>query len=53
MGQSPKFSTGVEKTVENARFTACCPARMAVLPVFGRGERVYGAIWRAFFVSQV
>jgi hypothetical protein len=40
MGHSPKFSTGVEKTVENARFTRRRGALMAVFPVFALGERV-------------
>jgi hypothetical protein len=46
MGQFPKFSTPVEKTVENTRVYAverCCTP---IFRVFRRGERLYDAPFR-------
>ncbi len=43
MGQFPKFSTPVEKTVENTPVYAVERCRTPIFRVFRRGERLYDA----------
>jgi hypothetical protein len=54
MGQFPKFSTPVEKTVENTPVYAGERRRAPIFRVFRRGERLYDASFRrSFFVLIV
>jgi len=46
MGQFPKFSTPVEKTVENTPVYAVERRRAPIFRVFRRGERLYDARFR-------
>ena len=46
MGQSPKFSTTVEKTVENRPLVEHSLRRMQAYRVFRRGERLYGSYFQ-------